>query len=190
MAAEWKTVGRHTDGNYRIFTVDRVHRRATRRDGTALEGEFVVLNSPSWINIIPLTAAGNVVMIRQFRHGISDCTVEVPGGLVDEGEEPLAAAMRECREETGYESVESPVLLGVNQPNPAFMNNRCFSYLWRTCVLTGEQRWDEHEDIDVIEIPLVQIPLLIRNGTLQHSLTLTAFLFLMMHEDYRDMLSL
>jgi 8-oxo-dGTP pyrophosphatase MutT (NUDIX family) len=178
----WSTHERTTEGDYKIFTLDKVRRTATKRDGRTAEGTFALLNSPDWVNIIPLTPAHAVVMVKQYRHGIDDFTLEVPGGLVDRGEDPLLAGMRECEEETGFAGDGQAVFLGKNQPNPAFMNNLCFTYLWTNCTRKASQMLDGNEDIEVVEIPLIHIPHLIREGVLQHSLTLTAFFFLQLHD--------
>ncbi len=168
--------------NCKIFTVEAVRRSAQKRNGEPSSGTFYVLDSPSWVNIIPLTASGNVILIRQYRHGIDDFTLEVPGGLVEQGEDPRVAAERECVEETGFVGEGTAILLGENQPNPAFLTNTCYSYLWWNCRLQTAQNVDEHEDIEVVEVPLDQIPTLIQTGVIQHALVLTAFLFLLLRE--------
>ena len=80
---------------------------------------------PDWINVIPLTDDGQVVMVRQYRFGIEGFTLEIPGGMCDPGEPPLEAARREMREETGYAPSEM-IELGWVHPNPPLQNNRCF----------------------------------------------------------------
>lgn len=172
--ARWDTLECAQLADLRIFSAERVRRKHPRRDAV---GEFYVLDSPEWVNIIPVTSEGNIVMIRQYRHGTDSITLEVPGGLVEHGEDPKTAGMRECAEETGYTAAHDAELLGVNQPNPAFMNNTCHSYLWLDCALSGEQQFDEFEDIEVVLVPLRQIPRLIQTGVIQHSLVLTAFFF-------------
>ncbi len=181
MLSRWKTLERTTINDCRIFTVDKVRRTVINQEGNNIAGDFFVLNSPNWVNIIPLTPAGHVVMIKQYRHGVDDFTLEVPGGLVDEGEDPCKAAMRECIEETGYSADADAELLGVNQPNPAFLDNVCHCYLWRNCTLRGAQGLDEHEDIEVVEVSMEEAFRLIQTGVIQHSLVLVAFLFHVLH---------
>jgi 8-oxo-dGTP pyrophosphatase MutT (NUDIX family) len=132
------------------------------------------LESNDWINVIPLTPQKEVVMIYQYRHGIRDNTLEIPGGILEERDSPEAAARRELYEETGYKETEM-LLLGSVHTNPAFLNNRCFTYLAKDVSLAGEQELDDKEDIEVVLKPLSDIPRLIREGKITHSLVLAAF---------------
>ncbi len=177
--AVWETLEQEKVSDYGIFTLWRVRRRHPLRQQT---GEFVVLEAPTWVNIIPVTTDGNVVFVEQYRHGINAITLEIPGGMVSLGEEPSRAAERECREETGYASEEPATLLTVNYPNPAFLTNVCYSYLWRNCRPVAEPRWDRHEEIAVRLIPLQQVPQLIRDGHIRHSLVLVALYALLCTE--------
>lgn len=170
----WETLDVTPLADLKIFTAKAVRRKHPKRNAV---GTFYVLDSAEWVNIIPLTADKHVVMIRQYRHGTGAITLEVPGGLVEHGEDPREAGMRECREETGYAASESALLLGINEPNPAFMNNQCYSYLWQDCKPAQAQAFDEFEDIEVELVPLGAIPRLIADGTIKHSLTLTAFFY-------------
>jgi 8-oxo-dGTP pyrophosphatase MutT (NUDIX family) len=121
-------------------------------------------------------------MIHQYRHGIDDVTLEIPGGMVEHAEDPAAAGMRECLEETGFASHAEPQLLGVVQPNPAFLSNLCYSYLWRGCERRGAQVLDRNEDIVVESVPLSAIRGLIREGRIAHSLVLNAIMLMWMNE--------
>ncbi len=181
MIQKWITKHIKEEENLKIFTVSwhqRYHPTLKK------ESNFVVLNSPRWVNIIPITKDGNVVFIEQYRHGIDDITIEVPGGLIDDYETPQQAAERECTEETGFIGVESgAILLGENFPNPAFLNNTCYSFVWFACEKLKEQKLDINEDIKVIEIPLKDVKKLILDGRIKHSLVLTAFVFYFLRYD-------
>ena len=143
---------------------------------------FFVLESPDWVNVIPLTPEGNVIMIRQYRHGTEDVTLEIPGGMVDATDgDPSVSAARELREETGYD-VEEIIHLGSAAPNPAFLNNRCHSYLALGVRPVHEVALDGAEDIAFEEVPLAAIPDLMRDGAITHSLTITAFYYLELYK--------
>ncbi|MBP6015580.1 MAG: NUDIX hydrolase [Candidatus Promineofilum sp.] len=172
MIKRWEKVGSEYLGDFRIF---RIRADSSRSPRTGIVHRFFVLESPDWVNVIPLTAAGNVIMIRQFRHGTEDVTLEVPGGMVDATDgDPAISAARELREETGYEAT-GIVHLGTVAPNPAFLNNHCHSYLARDVRRVADPQLDGAEDIAFEEIPLADIPALIRDGRITHSLTITAF---------------
>ena len=167
----WKLISSRTNHSFRIFSL-RIDRALSPR--THKEHDFYILESNDWINVIPLTPQNEVVMIYQYRHGIRDNTLEIPGGILEEGDSPEAAAQRELYEETGYKETEM-LLLGSVYANPAFLNNRCFTYIAKDVSLVGEQELDDKEDIEVVLKPLSDIPRLIREGKITHSLVLAAF---------------
>ncbi|HUH66637.1 MAG TPA: NUDIX hydrolase [Syntrophales bacterium] len=167
----WTIVSSHVDKSYRVFNLRRDRARSPRTEETH---DFYVLESPSWVNIIPLTSAGEVVLIRQYRFGIRDMTLEIPGGLVEPTDSPEHAARRELREETGYR--ESKLIsLGTVHPNPAIQNNICHTFLASDVFHEGELIQDEREDIEVVLRQLSDIPRLIREGTISHALVVAAF---------------
>ena len=174
MIYKWETLESRKKENLKIFDVWIYNRKNPKWNKSS---DFVVLDSPRWVNIIPITTEKNVVLVEQYRHGVDEITLEVPGGLVEHNEEPQAAAERECIEETGFSSNQKAILLGENQPNPAFLNNSCFSYVWFDCQKNSLQKLDGNEDIRVVEIPMDKIKDYILNGTIKHSLVLTAFFF-------------
>ena len=156
----------------RIFSV---RRDRSRSQGSGLLHDFHVLETGDWVNVVPLTSDRRVVMVRQFRHGIRDVTLEVPAGLIDESDAtPAEAALRELREETGY-AARRIAPLGVVHPNPAIMNNRCHMFVAYDSEPVGEPQWDSTEELAVEVLPLDQVPELIRRGAVSNALTLVAF---------------
>jgi ADP-ribose pyrophosphatase len=167
----WTLLGSRMVSDHRIL---RVRHDLYRFEPSRREGEFVVLESPDWVNVIPLTDDGQVVLIRQYRHGIRSATLEIPGGLIDPGEAPEAAAVRELREETGYVAGKIQAL-GRVRPNPAIQNNFQYCYLAEGCSKTGEPHLDPFECVEVVPTPLAEIPELIRREEISNSLVVVAF---------------
>jgi len=135
------------------------------------------LDVSNWINIIPVTIDNNVILVNQYRFGNRDITLEIPGGMVDLGEDPKEAAIRELYEETGYES-SNVIEIGKVLPNPALMANYTFTYLALESKKTRMQKLDGMEDIEILEVPLDEIPAYIDEGKIEHSLVISAFYFL------------
>ncbi len=155
----------------RIFTLKRESYRSPR---TGKAHEFYVLDSPDWVNVIPLTPANEVILVRQYRLGTNQFSLEIPGGMLDPGESPAAAATRELLEETGYAGDDAE-RIGTVHPNPAINTNRCHTYLLRNVRRQGNPRQDSTEDLEVQAVPLAQIPGLIRDGRITHALVIAAF---------------
>lgn len=150
------------------------------RDGR--EHDFYVIESPDWINIIPLTSNNKVVLIEQYRHGTGEVSLEIPGGMVDEGEDARAAAMRELLEETGY-AARDALLLGRTRPNPAIQNNWIYTYLARDVTFQQEPSFDGTEHTLVRLVPLARIPSLIADGAINHALVVVGFHWLALHNN-------
>jgi len=179
----WSRLDSETVYTCRIFSL-RKDRNRSPRDGR--EHDFFVLDSGDWVNIIPITANDEVVLIHQYRHGIDDITLEIPGGMVDPHDpSPLHAARREMQEETGYDSADV-VPLGTVHPNPAIQGNRLHTFLARNVELTGAVSFDSTEETEVVLVPLDGVDALIRQGVISHALVVVAFHHLMLHEGKRS----
>ena len=143
--------------------------------------DFYVIEAPDWINVIPLTKDNEVVLIEQYRQGTESVSLEVPGGMVDPGEEPPATAARELFEETGYEAAEV-VFLGKTRPNPAIQDNWIHTFLARGVEYRQEPSDHGTERTRVRLVPLGLIPALIREGVIDHSLVVVGFHWLALSE--------
>lgn len=170
----WERLSSRQIADCRVFKV----RENLMRNGTR-EGKFYVLEHPDWVNVIALTKEREVILIEQFRHGVEEIILEIPGGMVDERELPEKAARRELLEETGFSS-EHWTLLGKSSPNPAIQNNTIYHFLAVDAEKTTEVRFDEHESVTTKLAPLAEIPELIRTGKIKHSLVIAAFYYLLM----------
>jgi ADP-ribose pyrophosphatase len=171
MIQPWKKIASRPAGDFRIFTA-RWDQRLSPRTGQT--HEFIVLDSLNWVNIVALTPNREVVMVEQYRHGTETVELEIPGGLLDSAHEtPLAAGLRELREETGYEGSRARVLC-EQFPNPAFMSNRCYTVLAEDCELKHPLAWDHGEDLVTRLVPAVELPGLVRSGRIRHSIIVAA----------------
>lgn len=137
------------------------------------EGEFYVLQAPEWVNVIPITMKEEVVLVEQYRYGIEQPTLEIPGGMVDSGELPDDTAARELLEETGYKSGNWSSL-GKVSSNPAIMNNFTHLYLAKGCKYVEVQSPDQHERINVHLLPIDTFMEYIADGTIHHSIMVAA----------------
>lgn len=138
------------------------------------EREYVRLSMPDWVNVVPITRAGEVVLVRQHRFGIDAPTLEIPGGCVDPGEDPAVAAERELREETGYGggTLRS---LGWVWANPAIQDNRTFLFAADGLEKLGEPELGQgEEDLEVVLAPASSLRELLRSGAINHSLAVVA----------------
>jgi 8-oxo-dGTP pyrophosphatase MutT (NUDIX family) len=174
----WQRAASERLADCRVFQVRRDH-SISGRDGR--EHDFYVIEAPDWINIIPLTAQDNIVMIEQYRHGSCEVTLEIPGGMVDQGEAPQSAALREMLEETGYAASEA-LLLGKTRPNPAIQNNWIHTFVARDAQYRGVPVFDSTEHTAVRLVPLADVPALIADGTITHSLVVMGFYWLHLYQ--------
>lgn len=144
--------------------------------------DFNVLEFDDWVNIIPITSDGFVVMIRQWRHGVQRECLEIPGGLISHDDpDPRHAAIREMHEETGYHS-DSIIHIGSVEPNPAIQTNTCHTFLAPDAHLCTPQDLDPTEAISVELIRKEKVYDMIRSGTITHGLVIAAFAHLMLYE--------
>lgn len=133
----------------------------------------IVLESVDWVNMVALAADGRSIMVRQYRFGVGYSTLETPGGMVDPGEDPLAAAQRELREETGYTG-GTWHYLGAVEPNPAFHDHLCHHFLARDVVPTHGQALSGGEAIRVELMTEADLRAAVQSGELRHALALSA----------------
>lgn len=171
MIGPWRRLDAERLARCRVFDLDRV--RFERDDGSAAR-DFYVVDAPDWVNVVPLTEDRRVIFVRQFRFGVNDVTLEIPGGMCDPGEVPQASALRELREETGYVTSEL-VDLGWVHPNPAIQSNRCHTFLAKDVKRVGDPQPDGDEAFEIVVIPLAEVAGLIRDGAITHALVISAF---------------
>jgi len=172
MKERWRRLGGEIVYDAGIF---RVRRDAYEHEGQPTHA-FHVLESNAWINVVPVTEAGEIVLVRQFRHGIQEPTIEIPGGMVDRRDrDPAAAAVRELMEETGYAGAP-PELLGIVSSNPAILTNRTHCFVIRNAKPARAPAPDPHEDVTVELSPAAQVREMVLKGEIHHSLSACALM--------------
>ena len=163
----WQKVSSKQIANYRVFNI-RSDVKVSPRTGR--EHDFYVIEAVNWVHVIALTRDGKLVMIEQYRHGSNTVELELAGGMIDSKDaSPLEAGLRELREETGYEGMRAEVI-GQIYANPAIMNNICYTVLVHDCELKHTPELDQGEDVITTLVDLDQIPSLVMQGRIGHSL--------------------
>lgn len=168
----WTVTDRTVVFRARKWEVERSRRC---RDGQGAAHEFFTLRIPDFVHVIPVTPAGELVMVRQFRHGLEAPTLEFPGGLLDPGESPAEAAARELKEETGF-IARSLTALPILHQAPALMNNRAYFFVAQGAEATGEPAPESTEDIRVVLVPRSEAAALVARGELTSGIQVAALL--------------
>jgi 8-oxo-dGTP pyrophosphatase MutT (NUDIX family) len=174
MIKPWPKVSSRPIADFHIFKL-RGDRKVSPRTGA--EHEFYVLDSRDWVNVIALTPDGQMVMIEQYRHGTNTVELEIPGGVMDAHEtSPVGTAVRELREETGFEG-ENARILGQVFANPAIMSNTCYTVLIENCRCAHPVELDQGEDLTTRLVATAEVPGLVAAGKINHSLVVVALYY-------------
>jgi len=174
MITPWKTIRSTPAGDFRIFKI-RSDVKVSPRTGK--EHDFYVLDSVNWVNIVAVTPDQKLVMVEQYRHGSNTVELEIPGGMMDADEtDPVATAVRELREETGYEG-DNARLLGRIHSNPAILNNVTHTVLIENCRLKHGVEFDHGEDLETRLVPVAEIPKLVADEKIGHPLVVVALYY-------------
>lgn len=162
----WRELSRETVADARIFTVERSMAESPV-DGKARP--FHRIRSVDWAQLLPITSTNEAVLVRQYRHGSQRITLEMPGGLIDAGEDPATAALRECLEETGYRA-RGAQPLGVVNPNPALFAHRLYSF-YATGVEPERAIQNTGTEVtEVVLVPVADLEGLLLAGEIEHAL--------------------
>jgi 8-oxo-dGTP pyrophosphatase MutT (NUDIX family) len=174
----WRELTREPVADCRVFTVERSIALSPIDEDPHT---FHRIRSADWAQILPITTDGKAVLVRQYRHGAERITLEIPAGMVDPGEDPATAALRECLEETGYRAGVA-VPLGVVNPNPALFGNRLHSFF---AVDVEPERAVQNTATELTEavlVPVRELEGLLLDGEIDHALVAaTLWRYLRLH---------
>ena len=174
--SSWSLLKDDLHADCRIF---EIRKQRFLRNSDRKQGDFFVLDTNDWVNVLALTSDDHLVRVRQFRYGTKDFSLEPPGGVVEDGEDPSLAGQRELLEETGY-CGKNAEIIGSVSPNPAIMSNRCHFLLVREVEKTGEVSFDPNEELVTELVSVSDLKDLIRRGKITHSLAMNAIFQLLL----------
>jgi 8-oxo-dGTP pyrophosphatase MutT (NUDIX family) len=178
MIRRWPLIASDPVLDVGIFRVVRDRARSPRTEDAR---DFHVIHMPDWIMVVPITASGLLVMVRQYRHASRSASLEVPGGLLDADDaHPEAGATRELAEETGYGGGDYSLLAEL-APQPAFIANRVSIFVATNVAPAALQQQDEGEDIAVELVDPRRLPQLIAEGEVHNAMTVTALALAQLH---------
>ncbi len=180
----WKTTNKRAVEDYKLFELYKMSRECGEK-----KGDFVVLDAPNWVTVIPLleppeggVTQDSFILVEQFRHGIGELCLEFPAGLIEPNEPPEEAAKRELLEETGYLAKEI-TLIGEVNPNPAFMTNRSFTFLASGLSKTTEQELDPNEVIDVHVTSVEELDRKVETRPFQNAIMVQAYYWFLRYQE-------
>ena len=171
--AAWAVRHEALQADCKVF---RVFKQVCQHPHDGREGVFFVVRCADWVMALPVTAEGKLVLVRQYRFGSQQLSWEPPGGIIDSGESPVAAAERELAEETGYRGAAR--YLGGCAPNPAIFSNRSHFVLVENCTVASAQHLDANEEVEVACFAPREVERMAREGEIHHALALAGLFYL------------
>ncbi len=162
----------------------RLRRERFQSRATGKFHDYYVVHVADAVNVVAITTDRRLVLVRQFRAGSGRDSLETPGGLLNAGEDPLAAGARELLEETGY-SGSRPRWLGTVWTNPSLLSSRTTTILIEDARPVAATEFDDHEELTLDLVPVAEIPAMIEDGRLDHALVVQGLLAWMAYRDGR-----
>lgn len=167
---KWKRLSSEVGPDLKLFRARWDEMQNPRNEKSQ---QMIVLQSKDAVNVVAVSPQKTIVFVRQYRFGIGDFTLELPGGLLNHDEAVEPAAKRELREETGYVS-EKWEVLGKVASNPVFMDSYIFHYVAENAQAKFELALDDGEDVEIVEIPVEEVKKMLNKGEFMHPHTISA----------------
>jgi 8-oxo-dGTP pyrophosphatase MutT (NUDIX family) len=168
---------------WKILASKYIHPRFRVDRSELANGKLInamVMEFDDWANVVAITKDQKVVLVKQYRHGVKEVLLELPGGIIDDGETPLIGVQRELLEETGYIS-HNVIDVGYSYPNPANQTNTLYSFLAMDVEKIAEPHLDEGEDLEVHLVPLDDLIEMTKQSDFLHSLQLATLFRALLH---------
>ena len=147
------------------------------------EATAFIIDCPDWVNVIGIDDKNNILLIRQFRYGTDTIELEIPGGILEPGELPKNGAIRELKEETGYD-VKEIKQIGYISANPAIMNNNCFTFLAKLS-RKGTVNFDPDEIIEMEFATPKQVKKYLMENKITNAYVVVAFLWFYLYNNFK-----
>lgn len=177
---KWKTLSSEYVYKDTWFTA-RVD-RCEKPDGEIVE-KYYVLEFPEWATALAITEEGKVLMVKQYRHALGEECIELPGGCIDAADATYEDGIRrELLEETGY-AFEKVHYLGKTSPNPSTNNNLMHMFIATGGRKVQEQKLDEHEEIEVMEIGMDELKELLEGKRIIQAMHMTTIFYALRYLD-------
>ncbi|MDR0417976.1 MAG: NUDIX hydrolase [Puniceicoccales bacterium] len=138
-------------------------------------GDFYTMDIADWVQVIAFNTEKKLILVQQFRFGIETISLETPGGLIEKNEDPIAAGLRELREETGYVP-ENARLLTTFYPNPAIQTNRLYIVIAENCQKINDQHLDPNEEITCHMVTFLECLEKVKSGKINHAIVIATLL--------------
>ncbi len=170
---EWKLLGENELADCKVFKVwDDLFAHPDGRTGN-----FYICKTNDWVQVAAITTEGKIILVNQFRFGVKKTSWEFSGGVIERGEDIVAAGLRELEEETGYVA-SSAKLVASFSPNPAIQNNQAHVVIAVGCKKLKSTNWDKNEEIEIKEVDASELDNLISSGQIHHSIAINGIYFL------------